>query len=150
MIGILQRVSESEVWVDGEMISRIREGILLLAGIARDDGPEDAEYVARKTAGLRIFADQEGNLNKSVLETGGSVLVVSQFTLLGDTRKGRRPSFSRAAPPERAVDLYRTLVGALEDQGVPVQEGRFRAMMDVKLVNSGPVTVIVDSKQKKQ
>lgn len=145
MIGVLQRVSEAEVWVQGVRIARIGRGVLLLVGIDREDGPGDAEYLARKSAELRIFADERGNLNRSLRETGGSVLVVSQFTLLGDTRKGRRPSFSRAASPEQAGQLYRALVDELKRRGLTVEEGRFRAMMEVRLTNSGPVTVMVDS-----
>lgn len=150
MIGVLQRVSEAEVWVQGERVSRIGAGVLLLAGIDREDGRGDAEYLARKSAELRIFADERGNLNRSLQESGGSILVVSQFTLLGDTRKGRRPSFSRAAPPDQAERLYRVLVEELKRRGLPVAEGRFRAMMEVRLTNTGPVTVLVDSRNRGQ
>ncbi len=148
MIGLIQRVSRAEVWVDNECISKIGEGLLLLAGIAQDDGMEDAAYLARKTANLRIFNDGKGNLNLSLLDTGGEVLVVSQFTLLGDTRKGRRPSFTEAAPPKEAEVLYRVLIDELKRQGITVKEGKFQAMMDVRLTNRGPVTIIIDSREK--
>jgi D-tyrosyl-tRNA(Tyr) deacylase len=149
MIGLLQRVREAGVSIDGRRVSAIGEGILLLAGIAGDDGPDDVSYLARKTVHLRLFADEEGNLNRSLIEVGGSVLVVSQFTLLGDTRKGRRPSFTDAAPPEYADRLYRMLIDEIRAFQVDVREGRFGAMMDVSLVNSGPVTLIVNSRSNK-
>jgi D-tyrosyl-tRNA(Tyr) deacylase len=148
MIGLIQRVREAEVSIEGRRISAIGKGILLLAGIAGDDGPDDASYLARKTVNLRLFADDAGNLNRSLIEEGGSALVVSQFTLLGDTRKGRRPSFTDAAPPESADRLYRMLIDEIRAFRVDVQEGRFGAMMDVSLVNSGPVTLIVNSRSK--
>jgi D-tyrosyl-tRNA(Tyr) deacylase len=150
MIGILQRVNKAAVSIDGAVVSSIGRGILLLAGIANDDGPADVSYLARKTVNLRIFPDEEGNLNRSLIEAGGAVLVVSQFTLLGDTRRGRRPSFTDAAPPAEAEKLYRMLVDELKALDVSVEEGRFGAMMDVDLVNSGPVTLIVDSRSKKK
>jgi D-tyrosyl-tRNA(Tyr) deacylase len=149
MLGVIQRVSGAEVRAGGECVSRIGPGVLLLVGIRTDDGGKDAAFIADKTVNLRVFPDDEGNLNRSLLETGGEALVVSQFTLLGDTRKGRRPSFSDAAKPEQAEPLYRSLIAEISSRGVRVKEGRFRAMMEVRLVNSGPVTVIVDSKEKK-
>jgi D-tyrosyl-tRNA(Tyr) deacylase len=149
MLGVIQRVSEAEIHVDGGLVSRIGHGILLLVGIRADDSEKDVSFMADKTANLRIFPDAEGNLNRSLLEVKGEALVVSQFTLLGDTRKGRRPSFSDAAKPEQAEPLYRSLICAVQSLGVPVKEGKFRAMMEVTLVNSGPVTVIVNSKDKK-
>jgi D-tyrosyl-tRNA(Tyr) deacylase len=149
MLGVIQRVSEAEIHVEGERISRIGSGVLLLVGIRADDGQKDVSFMADKTANLRIFPDEEGNLNRSLLEVKGEALVVSQFTLLGDTRKGRRPSFSDAAKPEQAEPLYRSLINAIQSLGVPVKEGKFRAMMEVSLVNSGPVTVIVNTKEKK-
>jgi D-tyrosyl-tRNA(Tyr) deacylase len=149
MLGVIQRVNGAEIHVEGECISRIGRGILLLVGIRADDAEKDVSFIADKTVNLRIFPDEEGNLNRSLLDVKGEALVVSQFTLLGDTRKGRRPSFSDAAKPERAEPLYRSLIGEISSRGVPVMEGKFRAMMEVKLVNSGPVTVIVNSKEKK-
>jgi len=149
MVGLIQRVKEAEVWVEGECISRIGEGILLLAGISRDDNMQDAVYLAHKTANLRIFSDKNGAMNLSLLDRGGEVLVVSQFTLLGDTRKGRRPSFTEAAPSAEAEVLYRALIDELKKLGIPVKEGKFQAIMDVKLINQGPVTIIINSKDHK-
>jgi D-tyrosyl-tRNA(Tyr) deacylase len=148
MIGLVQRVKEAEVVVEGEQISRIGNGILLLAGIAVDDGGEDVRYIARKVAHLRIFGDETGNLNRSLIDTNGEILVVSQFTLLGDTRRGRRPSFTDAAGPSEAEVLYQTLIEELKTFGISVAEGRFGAMMDVHIINSGPVTLILNSKDK--
>jgi len=147
MVGVIQRVSEAAIYVGGERVSQIGKGILLLVGIASDDTHEDAAFMADKTIHLRIFGDEQGNLNRSLLDEKGEVLVVSQFTLLGDTRKGRRPSFSDAARPEAAENLYRTLIEEMKSCGVPVKEGRFRTRMEVKLTNSGPVTLIVNSKK---
>ena len=150
MIGLIQRVSESEVWVGDQRISSIKQGLLLLAGVAQDDEPEDVAYIAGKTVNLRIFGDEQGHLNRSLLDVKGEILVVSQFTLLGDTRKGRRPSFTRAASPRKAEHLYRLLVTELKKYNIGVKEGKFREMMEVKLSNSGPVTLIIDSKVNKQ
>jgi D-tyrosyl-tRNA(Tyr) deacylase len=141
---LLQRVSRATVRVDGAIVGSIEEGLLVLLGVERDDRTEDADYMAAKTAGLRIFADRAGNMNRSLLETGGSALVISQFTLAADTRRGRRPSFSRAARPEIAERLYRRYVDRLQEEGVAVETGRFQAMMEVELVNDGPVTVLLD------
>ena len=141
---LLQRVSRAMVRVDGEIVGRIGCGLLVLLGVEGDDLPEDADYMASKTAGLRIFSDDSGNMNRSVLDAGGSVLVVSQFTLAADTRRGRRPSFSAAATPDLAESLYRRYVESLKAEGVPVQTGTFQAMMEVELVNDGPVTVLLD------
>ena len=149
MIGIIQRTTGSEVWVVNKCISNIGKGILLLAGIASDDTEEDARWLADKTVNLRLFSDDRGNLNLSLIDIGGEVLVVSQFTLLGDTKKGRRPSFSRAAGPEEAERLYRLLVAKLKSYKIEVKEGIFGAMMDVKLTNSGPVTLILNSRDKR-
>jgi D-tyrosyl-tRNA(Tyr) deacylase len=150
MIGLIQRVSESEIWVGGRRISSIGNGILLFAGVAENDAPEDAVYIAGKTVNLRIFGDEKGQLNRSLLDVKGEVLVVSQFTLLGDTRKGRRPSFTRAAGPQNAEYLYRLLITELRKYNVGVKEGKFREIMEVKLSNSGPVTLIIDSKAYKR
>lgn len=133
--------------VDGEVVGRIGEGVLVLLGAGKDDTEVDAEYLAEKIMTLRIFEDSEGKMNLSVTDTGGSVLVVSQFTLYGDCRKGRRPSFDKAAPPETAERLYELFVSELRERGMNVETGRFRAMMDVHLVNWGPVTLMLDSKR---
>jgi len=147
MRAIIQRVKEARVEVDGETVGRIGEGVLVLLGAGKDDTEEDAEYLAEKILTLRIFENGEGKMNLSVMDTGGSVLVVSQFTLYGDCRKGRRPSFDKAARPEDAERLYELFVDELRERGAKVETGKFRAMMDVHLVNSGPVTLMLDSKR---
>ena len=147
MRAIIQRVKEARVDVDGETVGRIGEGMLVLLGAGKDDSNIDVEYLAEKILTLRIFEDGEGKMNLSVSDTGGSLLVVSQFTLYGDCRKGRRPSFDRAAPPEVAEALYEEFVSKLRARGAKVETGRFRAMMDVHLVNWGPVTLMLDSKK---
>ena len=141
---LLQRVSRASVRVNGKVVGRIGPGLLVLLGVERGDGPEDADYMAAKTAGLRIFQDRSENMNLSLLETGGSALVISQFTLAADTRRGRRPSFSAAAPPGLAESLYLRYIESMKSEGVPVETGVFQAMMDVELVNHGPVTVLLD------
>jgi D-aminoacyl-tRNA deacylase len=146
MRAVLQRVSRARVLVEGEVVGAIGPGLLVLLGVAPNDAPADVTWLADKVVGLRIFADAEGKMNRSVAEIGGSVLVVSQFTLYGDCRKGRRPSFIGAAPPEIAVPLYEAFVEAVQALGVPTAMGRFGAMMEVELVNAGPVTLILDSK----
>ena len=147
MRAVVQRVSEAAVRVDGEVVGSIGAGLLVLLGVGRGDTPEDAGYLAEKIAGLRVFGDDAGHMNRSVLEAAGAVLAVSQFTLYGDTRKGRRPGFTDAAPPEEAEPLYRLFVARLLAAGVAVSEGRFRAQMAVSLVNDGPVTLLVDSRK---
>lgn len=147
MRAVIQRVKEAAVTVAGEVVGAIGRGLLVLVGVAKDDGPADVAYLAQKIATLRVFPDQEKLLHLSVGEIGGAVLVVSQFTLLGDCRKGRRPSFDQSAPPELAEKLYEELVAALASQGLSVATGRFRAMMEVSLVNDGPVTLLLDSKK---
>jgi D-tyrosyl-tRNA(Tyr) deacylase len=139
-------VASSNVQVEGEMISQTGPGLLVLLGVSRSDEEKDAAYLADKIGHLRIFEDEGGKLNRSLLETGAEVMVVSQFTLLGDCRKGRRPSFVEAATPERAEVLYDHFVKQLRQKGVPVATGRFQARMAVALVNDGPVTLIVESK----
>jgi D-tyrosyl-tRNA(Tyr) deacylase len=142
---VLQRVSRARVVVDQEEVGAIGPGLLVLLGIARDDTAERATWLADKVAGLRIFNDAEGKMNRSLLDVGGAVLVVSQFTLYGDCRKGRRPSFIDAAPPEIAIPLYEKFVEAMRAQGVTTATGRFGAMMQVDLVNDGPVTLVLDN-----
>jgi D-tyrosyl-tRNA(Tyr) deacylase len=132
--------------IDGEVVGEIGTGLLVLLGVAAGDTADQAAWLAEKTAGLRIFADADGKMNRDVGEAGGAVLVVSQFTLYGDCRKGRRPSFIDAAPPETAVPLYEAFVNALRALGLPTATGRFGTMMQVELVNDGPVTLILDSK----
>ena len=147
MRAVVQRVRQASVSVGGEVLAAIEEGLLVLLGVGQQDGEEDARYLADKLVNLRIFEDAEGKMNRSVLETEGSMLVVSQFTLFGDCRKGRRPSFAGAAEPGRAEELYQELVGEIQRKGVPVKTGRFKAMMDVALINNGPVTLLIDSKK---
>lgn len=147
MRAIIQRVKEARVEVEGEVVGRIGEGMLILLGAGKDDTEVDAEYLAEKILTLRIFEDVEGKMNLSLTDTGGEVLVVSQFTLYGDCRKGRRPSFDKAAPPETAEELYEIFVREIRERGVNVETGKFRAMMDVHLVNWGPVTLMLDSKK---
>jgi D-tyrosyl-tRNA(Tyr) deacylase len=142
---VLQRVKEASVTVEGEKISGIGQGLLLLVGVAHGDGEPEADWLAEKIAGLRIMSDDAGKMNRSVREVGGAVLAVSQFTLLADTSKGRRPSFVRAAPPEDATRLFDHFCERLRAAGVqPVQTGRFGAMMEVSLVNDGPVTILLE------
>ena len=147
MRGVVQRVHSARVTVGGETAGEIAAGLLLFVGVANDDGPADVEYIASKTRELRIFADGEGRMNRSIAEAGGSILVVSQFTLQGDCRKGRRPSFDGAAPGPLARALYEDVVRRLRDSGLSVSTGVFQADMDVELVNHGPVTVLLDSRK---
>lgn len=145
MRAVLQRVSEASVDVGGEVVGRIGAGLLILVGVGHGDGPGDAEMLAEKVANLRIFEDPDGKTNLSVLDVGGAALVVSQFTLFADTRKGRRPSFTAAAHPDRATLLVDDFRRALEDRGVPTSSGRFGAGMRVALVNDGPFTLSLDT-----
>jgi D-tyrosyl-tRNA(Tyr) deacylase len=144
---VVQRVAEAAVRVDGEVVGQIGPGALVLLGVGQGDAEADADYLADKILHLRIFPDEAGQMNRSVLDTRGELLAVSQFTLYGDTRQGRRPGFSSAAPPEEANRLYRYFVGRLRASGLRVEEGVFRAMMDVSLVNRGPVTLLLDSQK---
>lgn len=146
MRAVLQRVSEARVEVDGRVTGAIGRGLLVLLGVAREDTPADADCLADKILGLRIFPDEQGKMNRSVAETGGAVLVVSQFTLYGDTRKGRRPSFDRAAPQEQARQLYQYFVEALRRRHHLVETGVFQARMQVHLINDGPVTMLCESR----
>lgn len=143
---VLQRVSKAHVTVDGQIVGKIGAGLLLLIGVAKEDAEADVDFVAQKCLNLRIFQDQQGKMNRSLLETGGEVLAVSQFTLLGNTRKGRRPSFVDAADPDKGQRLYERFVDRLKSFGIHVECGIFGAMMMVHLVNDGPVTLIVESK----
>ena len=147
MRAVIQRVSRAEVRVGDEITGKIGPGLLLLLGVSVDDTERDAEYLLDKTINLRIFEDAEGKMNLSLLETGGELLVVSQFTLYGDTRRGRRPSFIRSAPPDKANELYEFFVRSAQTQVTKVATGRFQAMMDVQLVNDGPVTIMLDSEK---
>jgi len=145
MRAVVQRVSRAQVTVDGVVTGRIDRGILVLLGVSRGDTPVAADYLADKIAGLRIFEDRQGKMNLPVADIGGAVLVVSQFTLLGDVRRGKRPSFDDAAPPEEARQLYEYFVERIRAAGLPCQTGRFQEMMEVELVNDGPVTILLDS-----
>jgi D-tyrosyl-tRNA(Tyr) deacylase len=146
MRAVIQRVKKSSVKAGNEIVGQIGKGLLVLLGVARDDTAKDADYLANKIINLRIFEDPDGKMNRSLLETGGELLVVSQFTLLADCRKGRRPSFIEAAEPQKAADLYETFVDRVREKGVKLQTGRFRAMMEVALINDGPVTLIIESR----
>jgi D-tyrosyl-tRNA(Tyr) deacylase len=146
MKAVVQRVVEARVEVDGEIAGAIGRGLLVLLGVAKTDTEADAAYLADKIVGLRIFPDEAGKMNRSVAEAGGDLLVVSQFTLYGDTRKGRRPSFDHAAPPEHARSLYEQFVRFCRDTGLTVRTGVFQAMMSVHLINDGPVTLICESR----
>lgn len=146
MKAVIQRVKESSVTVDGNPVGSIGKGLLALLGVAEGDTAQDADFLANKIINLRIFEDEQGKMNRSLLDTGGELLAVSQFTLLGDCRKGRRPSFVHAAGPEKAEELYEYFIQRVRTTGVAVETGRFRAMMEVSLINDGPVTLIVESK----
>lgn len=147
MRAVIQRVSRAEVRVGNGVTGKIGHGILLLLGVSTDDTERDAEYLLEKAVNLRIFEDAEGKMNLSLLETGGEMLVVSQFTLYGDARRGRRPSFIRSAPPDQANELYEYFVKLARTLIAKVGTGRFQAMMDVELVNNGPVTIMLDSEK---
>lgn len=145
---MVQRVSRAKVTVDGYVTGEIGHGLLVLLGVSGNDQEADADYLAEKITGLRIFEDEQGKMNRSVSEVGGSVLVVSQFTLYGDVRKGRRPSFDDAARPEKARELYEHFVSRVRATALACETGRFQEMMDVELVNEGPVTILVDSERR--
>jgi len=144
MKAVLQRVARAAVRVDGEVVGEIGPGVLILLGVIRGDGVGEADWLAERSAAFRFFRDDEGRMNRSVLEVGGSALVVSQFTLAADGRKGRRPSFDKAAAPEQAEGLCEHFVERLRALGVPTETGRFGAMMEVELVNDGPVTFVLE------
>jgi D-aminoacyl-tRNA deacylase len=145
MRAVVQRVSRAQVAVNGEITGEIGLGLLVLLGVGRDDTEADATYLAEKIAGLRVFEDTHGKMNRSVQEVGGSVLAVSQFTLYGDVRRGKRPSFDAAAPPESARQLYEFFVEQIRAAGLHCETGRFQETMQVELVNEGPVTILLDS-----
>ncbi len=147
MRAVVQRVTRASVEVNDEITGEIGHGLLVLLGVAQDDTETDADYLAEKIAGLRIFEDESGKMNLSVVDAGGAVLAVSQFTLYGDVRRGKRPSFDAAARPERARELYQYFVDKIRAAGLRCETGRFQAMMTVELVNSGPVTILLDSKK---
>jgi D-tyrosyl-tRNA(Tyr) deacylase len=143
---VVQRCKQADVKVDGMVIGRIEQGLMLLVGVTHDDTEQDARYLAEKIAGLRIFEDEDGKMNLSVLDIGGQILSVSQFTLYGDCRKGKRPNFMAAAKPEQAAPLYERFNDLMRFQGLHVETGAFGKMMDVSLTNWGPVTLVIDSK----
>lgn len=145
MRALIQRVGMARVEVDGRTVAQIGAGLLVFLGVAKSDTRRDADYLADKVAGLRIFPDQDGRMNRSLVETGGSILVVSQFTLYADVSRGRRPGFEMAADPQTARQLYEYFVEALQTRGAPVQTGVFQAHMAVHLINDGPVTLLIDS-----
>ncbi|MEM9195455.1 MAG: D-aminoacyl-tRNA deacylase [Myxococcota bacterium] len=147
MRAVAQRVHRASVVVDGEVVGSIERGLLVYLGAGKGDGDKDVELVVRKLAGLRIFEDDQGKMSRSVEDVGGSVLVVSQFTLYGDVRKGRRPSFTAAAPPDEARARYEQVVQGLRDRGLHVETGRFQAMMNVKGEVWGPITILIDSEK---
>jgi D-tyrosyl-tRNA(Tyr) deacylase len=145
MRAVVQRVKRAEVRIDEEVVGRIGFGFVVLLGVGKDDTEATGAALAEKIANLRVFDDGQGKMNRSLLETGGQALCVSQFTLYGDCRKGRRPSYDQAAAPDRALLLYESFVESLRQRGISTETGRFRAMMDVELVNDGPVTLLLDS-----
>ncbi len=145
MRAVVQRVSRAKVSVEGEIVGEIGKGLLILLGVSSQDSEKDSDYILEKTLNLRIFEDSEDKMNLSLLDIKGELLVVSQFTLYGDTRRGRRPSFITAAPPEKADQLYKYFVAGARKRISKVETGRFQAMMDVELVNDGPVTILLDS-----
>lgn len=150
MIAVVQRVSRADVQVENQLTGRIDAGLLVLLGVSREDTAEDSAFLAEKILHLRIFEDGLGKMNLSVLDTGGQILVVSQFTLLGDCRKGRRPSFTEAAAPELAIPLYEHFIQCCRKAGTGVQTGKFQAAMAVSLTNDGPVTLVLDSRMRKK
>lgn len=148
MRAVVQRVSRASVKVNDGLTGKIDKGLLVLLGVAQEDAESDADYLAEKIAGLRIFEDDEGKMNRSVIDVGGAVLAVSQFTLFGDVRRGKRPSFDTAARPERAKELYEYFVERIRALGLRCETGRFQETMEVELVNRGPVTILLDSKKR--
>lgn len=147
MRAVVQRVTEASVTVEGKTVGSIGSGLMVLLGVEQEDTEKDGSYLAEKLAGLRIFEDDHEKMNLSVQQVGGSILLVSQFTLLGDVRHGKRPSFTQAAPPQEADALYEDLADRLRQKGIPVETGQFQAHMEVSLVNDGPVTILLDSRK---
>ena len=147
MRAVVQRVSRAQVSVNGEITGQIDLGLLVLLGVGSEDSETDAVYLTEKISGLRVFEDDQGKMNRSVLEVSGSILAVSQFTLYGDVRRGKRPSFDAAAPPEKACQLYEFFVEKIRATGLRCETGRFQAMMKVELANEGPVTILLDSRK---
>ncbi len=147
MRAVVQRVSEASVSVDGKVTGAIRAGLCVLVGVGQEDGEDDARWLADKVVDLRIFEDEAGKMNRSLLDVRGELLAISQFTLFGDARQGRRPAFIAAAPPEKAQPLYEAFCKSCRSRGVAVAEGVFRATMQVRIVNEGPVTLLLDSKK---
>lgn len=147
MRAVVQRVTEASVTVEGKTVGSIGSGLMVLLGVEQEDTEKDGAYLAEKLAGLRIFEDEAEKMNLSVQQVGGSILLVSQFTLLGDVRHGKRPSFTQAAPPREADALYEDLADRLRQKGIPVATGQFQAHMEVSLVNDGPVTILLDSRK---
>jgi len=147
---LIQRVNRAQVSADGKVLGRIKKGLIVFLGIKDDDKKEEAEFLSEKIVHLRIMADEEGKMNKSVLDVGGQILVVSQFTLYADTNYGRRPSFLKAAKPEIARPLYDLFIDRLKEKGVKVQTGMFGAYMEVEVINDGPVTIMLESEQKNE
>ena len=150
MRAIIQRVTRASVTIDGEVRGRIGPGLLILLGVSEDDTGEEARYLAEKCTGLRIFTDENDKMNRSAADIGGSLLVISQFTLYGDCRRGKRPSFIRAARPEKAIPLYEAFLAHCRASGLPVESGEFGADMKVELLNDGPVTIIMDTEEMKK
>jgi D-aminoacyl-tRNA deacylase len=148
MRSVVQRVKRASVTVKGENVGKISAGLLVLLAVGQDDGEDDLTWMVDKLVGLRIFEDEEGKMNRSVQEVGGEILVVSQFTLYGDCRSGKRPSFMTAAPPERAKAMYERVVEVIRSRGLKVETGVFQEEMDVELINNGPVTLLLDSEKK--
>jgi D-tyrosyl-tRNA(Tyr) deacylase len=147
MRAVVQRVTSAHVRVNDTIVGHIGRGLLVLLGVGAQDTSADADYLAEKIVYLRVFEDDEGKMNRSLMDIGGQMLVVSQFTLFGDVRRGRRPSYSDAAPPEQASQLYESFVAKVREYGIHVETGVFQAMMDVELVNAGPVTIMLDSRK---
>jgi len=146
MIAVLQRVSRAKVTIDGETVGAIETGLVILLGVMDTDTQEDVDFLVDKTVHFRIFSDDQGKMNRSILDGNGSALIVSQFTLCGDWRKGRRPSFVHAAPPEKGKAIYESFIDGISKAGVHTEKGKFGAMMDVELTNNGPVTFVLDSR----